>query len=67
MRTSFTKVSWIIAVGVALSIGVMLSGANAEQTGVKPPVDKDLAQQIFDTMIHLRGNKPVSLIVSSFN
>jgi catalase len=57
MRTSFTKILWIVAVGVALSAGVTFSGANAEQTGVKPQSDKNLAQQIFDTVIQVPGIK----------
>jgi catalase len=35
-----------------------MSVVNGEEAGAKPPEEKDLAHQIFDTMIQLRGNKP---------
>jgi catalase len=47
-----------VAVGAWLSAGVMLAGANGREISVKPPADKDLAQQIFHTMVQVPGNKP---------
>ena len=58
MKTSFTKMQWIVPIGAVLAAGVMLAGANGQEVGVKPPADKDLAQQIFDTMLQVPGNKP---------
>ncbi len=58
MKTSFTKIQWIVAVGALLATGALLAGANGQEVGVKPPADKDLAHQIFDTMLQVPGNKP---------
>ncbi|HMK34216.1 MAG TPA: catalase family peroxidase [Desulfomonilaceae bacterium] len=57
MKISFTRIQWIVATSVLLSAGIMLAEANGREGGLQPPADKDLAQQIFATMLQVPGDK----------
>jgi catalase len=62
MKTSFTKIQWIASAGLLLAASAMLAQStlrvNGQEVSVKPRAGKNLAQEIFDTMLQLPGNKP---------
>ena len=61
MKNSFNRIHLSTLGGTFLATGVLLagsmSGANGQGAAVKPPADKDLAQQIFETMIQVHGTE----------
>ncbi len=62
MNYSMKQNQWIGSSVALLTAGIVLagsiSGANGQDAAAKPAASKDLAQQIFDTMILVPGNKP---------
>ncbi len=61
MNSSLKQIRWFTAGGVLLATVTMLIGAttavNGQDASGTPPNDKDLAHQIFETMIQVHGVK----------
>jgi hypothetical protein len=59
MKNSFNQIRLSTLGGTFLAAGLLLagstSGANGQTADVKTPADKDLAHQIFETMIQVHG------------
>jgi catalase len=62
MNISYKQNHWIGTGAVLLAASMVLVGstlaANGQDAGGNPPAGKDLAHQIFDTMIQVHGVKP---------
>ena len=65
MKNSFKWIRLFTLGGTFLAAGVLLvwsmSGANGQVSTVKTPADKDLARQIFETMIQVHGVRRVTV------
>ncbi len=55
MNNSIKRIRLSTLLMVSAGLAVSTSGAMGQEAGVKPPADKDLAQQIFETMIQVHG------------